>query len=46
MSTLANETLLESIYEDLVEELRTDLLFMTQEQIDSIVYKRFEDMSS
>ena len=45
MSTLANEALLESIYEELVEELRTELLFMTQEQIDSIVYKRFEDMS-
>ena len=43
MSTLANETLLETIYEEMVEEFRTDLLFMSQEQIDAMVYQRFED---
>jgi len=45
MSNLNNEALLESIYEDLVVEFRTELLSMTQTQIDAMVMERFEDMS-
>tara|TARA_Y100001970_G_C14106545_1_gene788455 strand:+ start:642 stop:779 length:138 start_codon:yes stop_codon:yes gene_type:complete len=45
MSTLANEMLLESIYEEMVEEFRTGLFNWTQEEIDTEVYKRFEDRS-
>tara|TARA_B100000287_G_C20624738_1_gene777328 strand:+ start:1635 stop:1772 length:138 start_codon:yes stop_codon:yes gene_type:complete len=42
MSTLANEMILESIYEDLVEEFRTELFTWTQAEIDAEVYARFE----
>ena len=45
MSTLANEMLLESIYEEMVEEFRTDLLNWTQIAIDAEVMRRFEDRS-
>lgn len=45
MSNLNNEAILESIYEDLVVEFRTQLLTMTQKEIDEIAMKRFEDMS-
>ena len=44
MSTLHHEAIIEGIYEALVEELRTDLLFMAQDQIDAIVQERFEDL--
>ena len=44
MSTLHHEAIIEGIYEDLVEELRTDLFFMAQDQIDAIVQERFEDL--
>ena len=45
MSNLNNEAILESIYEDLVVEFRTELLSMTQTQIDAMVMERFEAMS-
>lgn len=45
MSTLANEMLLETIYEEMVEEFRTDLLNWTQNDIDAEVMRRFEDRS-
>ena len=45
ISNLNNEAILESIYEDLVVEFRTQLLTMTQKEIDEIAMKRFEDMS-
>ena len=43
MSTLHHEAILESIYEDLVEEFRTELFNWTQDQIDTEVYRRFEE---
>ena len=45
MSTLANEMLLETIYEEMVEEFITELLNWTQIAIDSEVMRRFEDRS-
>jgi hypothetical protein len=43
MSTLHHEDILEDCYCEILEEFRTDLLFMSQEQIDAMVYQRFED---
>ena len=43
MSTLHHDSILEDCYLEILEEFRTDLLFMTQDQIDEMVYKRFED---
>jgi len=43
MSTLHHEAILETIYEDLVEEFRTELFNWTQDEIDTEVYKRFEE---
>ena len=43
MSTLHHEAILETIYEDLVEEFRTELLNWTQDEIDTEVYRRFEE---
>ncbi len=43
MSTLHHEDILEDCYLEILEEYRTDCLFMTQEQIDKMVYQRFED---
>ena len=43
MSTLHHESILEDCYLEILEEFRTDLLFMSQDQIDEMVYKRFED---
>ena len=40
MSTLHHESILETIYEDLVVEFRTDLFNWTQDEIDTEVYKR------
>jgi len=44
MSTLHHESLIESIYESLVEEMRTDLFNFTQDEIDQMVQQRFEDL--
>ena len=44
MSTLHHESLIESIYEDLVVEMRTDLFNFTQDEIDQMVQQRFEDL--
>ena len=43
MSVLHHESILEDCYLEILEEFRTDLLFMSQDQIDEMVYKRFED---
>ncbi len=43
MSTLHHEDILEDCYLEILEEFRTDLLTMTQDQIDEMVMKRFED---
>ena len=43
MSTLHHEDILEDCYLEILEEFRTDLLSMTQDQIDKLVYERFED---
>ena len=43
MSVLHHESILEDFYLEILEEFRTDLLFMSQDQIDEMVYKRFED---
>ena len=43
MSVLHHESILEDCYLEILEEFRTELLSMTQDQIDEMVYKRFED---
>jgi len=43
MSTLHHESILEDCYLEILEEFRTDLFNFTQDQIDEMVYKRFED---
>tara|TARA_B100000945_G_scaffold3091_1_gene2600 strand:+ start:1104 stop:1244 length:141 start_codon:yes stop_codon:yes gene_type:complete len=43
MSVLHHEDILEDCYCEILEEYRTDLLSMSQEQIDAMVYQRFED---
>jgi len=47
MSCLQNEMILETIYEELMDELTlTETLPMySEKEIESIVYQRFEDMS-
>ena len=47
MSCIQNETILETIYEELMEELTlTETLPMySEKEIESICYQRFEDMS-
>ena len=48
MSCLQNETILETIYEELMEELTLTAPFttlLTDKEIESICYQRFEDMS-
>jgi hypothetical protein len=47
MSSLNNEALLETIYEELMDELTlTETLPMySEKEIESICYQRFEDMS-
>ena len=42
MSTLHHEDILEDCYLEDQEEFRTDCLFMTQDQIDALVYEKFE----
>ena len=42
MSTLHHEDILEDCYLEVLEEFRTDCLFMTQDQIDALVYEKFE----
>ena len=42
MSTLHHESILEDCYLEVLEEFRTDCLFMTQDQIDALVYEKFE----
>ena len=46
MSCLQNETILETIYEELMEELTlTETLPMySEKEIEQICYQRFEDM--
>ncbi len=43
MSVLHHEDILEDCYLEVLEEFRTDLLFMTQDEIDAMVYQKFED---
>ena len=43
MSVLHHESILEDCYLEILEEFRTDLLSMTQDQIDKMVYERFEE---
>ena len=47
MSSLHHEAILETIYEELMEELTlTETLRMySEKEIESICYQRFEDMS-
>ena len=42
MSVLHHESILEDCYLEVLEEFRTDCLFMTQDQIDALVYEKFE----
>ena len=42
MSTLHHKSILEDCYLEVLEEFRTDCLFMTQDQIDALVYEKFE----
>ena len=42
MSVLHHEDILEDCYLEVLEEFRTDCLFMTQDQIDALVYEKFE----
>ena len=46
MSCIQNETILETIYEELMEELKlTETLPMySEKEIERICYQRFEDM--
>ena len=48
MSTLANETLLENIYDEVLEELfdTERLSNYSQDDINSEVIRRFQDMSN
>ena len=43
MSTLHHEAILEDCYLEILEEFRTELLNWTQDQIDTEVYRRFEE---
>ena len=47
MSCLQNETILETIYEELMEELTlTETLPMySEKEIEALCYQKFEDMS-
>jgi len=48
MSSLRNEMILETIYEELMEELTQTSPFttlLTEKEIETICYQRFEDMS-
>ena len=47
MSTLANETLLESIYEEVMQEITDtgDINMMNSDDIEFAVRQRFEEMS-
>ena len=47
MSTLANETLLESIYEEVMQEITEtgDINMMNSDDIEFAVRQRFEEMS-
>ena len=42
MSVLHHESILEDCYLEVLEEFRTDCLKMTQDQIDALVYEKFE----
>ena len=47
MSTLQNEIILENLWEEVITELRDcgDYLMYTPQEIESLVYQRFQDMS-
>ena len=47
MSTLQNEIILENLWEEVITELRDcgDYSMYTNQEIESLVYQRFEDMS-
>ena len=48
MSTLQNEIILENLWEEVITELKDcgDYPIYTPQEIESLVYQRFEDMSS